>query len=152
MIKRRNPAFFIALEDLDVAGERCQAVGNRFLLDIPDKVAVIVHRRYTDVEIAQLKNECLACGECGSVIVSAAISPKEKEILKEAMDRGYSIILLRENGFPKLYKPAGRAFDACAKGCLLQICPWNYHYEKRVITRTQCLYLNSMVERIVGDG
>lgn len=150
MMKRRNPDLFTVMTDLEVAGERCKVVGNRFLLNIPDKVAVIVHRRYTDDEIGQLREEWLECGERGGVLVSAAISPKEKEIMREAMSRGYNIILLRENGFPKLYKPSGEAFDACAKGLLLQISPWDFHYEKRVITRTQCLYLNSMAERIVG--
>ena len=150
MMKRRNPDLFTVLTDLEVAGERCKVVGNRFLLNIPDKVAVIVHRRYSDDEIGQLRGEWLECGERGGVLVSAAISPKEKEIMREAMSRGYNIILLRENGFPKLYKPSGEAFDACAKGLLLQISPWDFHYEKRVITRTQCLYLNSMAERIVG--
>ena len=149
MMKRRNPDLFTVLTDLEVASERCKVVGNRFLLNIPDKVAVIVHRRYTDDEIGQLRGEWLECGERGGVLVSAAISPKEKEIMREAMSRGYNIILLRENGFPKLYKPSGEAFDACAKGLLLQISPWDFHYEKRVITRTQCLYLNSMAERIV---
>ena len=150
MMKRRNPDLFTVLTDLEVAGERCKVVGNRFLLNIPDKVAVIVHRRYTDDEIGQLRGEWLECGERGGVLGSAAISPQEKEIMQEAMSRGYNIILLRENGFPKLYKPSGEAFDACAKGLLLQISPWDFHYEKRVITRTQCLYLNSMAERIVG--
>ena len=149
MMKRRNPDLFTVMTDLEVAGERCKVVGNRFLLNIPDKVAVIVHRRYTDDELSQLREEWLDCGERGGVLVSAAISPKEKEIMREAMSRGYNIILLRENGFPKLYKPSGEAFDACAKGLLLQISPWDFHYEKRVITRTQCLYLNSMAERIV---
>ena len=152
MMKRQNPDFFTVQTDLEVAGERCKVVGNRFLLNIPDKVAVIVHRRYTDDEIGELRGEWLECGERGGVLVSAAISPKEKEIMREAMSRGYNIILLRENGFPKLYKPSGEAFDACAKGLLLQISPWDFHYEKRVITRTQCLYLNLMAERIVGNG
>ena len=152
MVKRQNPDYFTVLSDMEVAGEQCKVVGNRFLLNIPDKMAVIVHRRYTDAEIASLKKEWLECGERGGVLVSAAISPKEKEILREAMNRGYNIILLRENGFPKLYKPSGEAFDACAKGLLLQISPWEFHYEKKVITRAQCLHLNAMAERIVGEG
>ncbi|MBP5386921.1 MAG: transposase [Prevotella sp.] len=152
MIKRQNPDLFTVLTGMEVAGEKCQVVGNRFLLNIPDKVAVIVHRRYTDEENVRLREEWLACGERGGVLVSAAISPKEKEVMREAMNRGYSIILLRENGFPKQYKPSGEAFDACAGGLLLQISPWEFHQEKRVIMRAQCLHLNAMVERIVGDG
>lgn len=151
MMKRLYPELFTVLTGMEVVGEQCQVVGNRFLLDIPDKMAVIVHRRYTDEENARLREEWLACGERGGVLVSAAISPKEKEVLREAMNRGYNIILLRENGFPKLYKPAGEAFDACAAGLLLQISPWEFHMEKKVITRAQCLHLNAMAERIADN-
>lgn len=152
LLKRQNPELFTVLTGMEVAGEQCQVVGNRFLLDIPDKMAVIVHRRYTDEENARLREEWLACGERGGVLVSAAISQKEKEVLREAMNRGYRIILLRENGFPKLYKPSGEAFDACSEGLLLQISPWEYHMEKQTITRAQCLELNAMAERIAGNG
>lgn len=47
-MKRQNPGPFTVVTGLEVAGEQCMAVGNRFLLDIPDKMAVVVHRRYTD--------------------------------------------------------------------------------------------------------
>ena len=54
LLKRLHPELFTVLTGLEVAGEPCQVVGNRFLLDIPDKMAVIVHRRYTDEENARL--------------------------------------------------------------------------------------------------
>lgn len=151
LIKRQNPQLFTVLHGMSVANHECQVVGNRFLLDIPDKMAVIVHRRYTDEENARLREEWLACGERGGVLVSAAISPKEKEVMREAMNCGYRIILLRENGFPKLYKPTGESFDACHEGLLLQISPWDYHMERKTITRTQCMELNAMAEIIAGN-
>lgn len=147
MVKRLNPELFTVMQDKMVAGRRCQMVGNCFLLDIPDKVAVIVHRRYSEEDLCRLRKEWLACGERGGVLVSAAISIKEKEVLREAMNRGYRIVLLRENGFPKLYKPCGESFDACSEG-LLQISPWEYHMEKKTITREECLELNEMAEKI----
>lgn len=146
-MKRLNPERF-RIQSLLIAGRNCKLVGNSELLTYPDKRAVIVHRRYTDEENARLREEWLACGERGGVLVSAAIAPKEKEVLREAMNRGYKIILLRENGFPELYKPSGEAFYACAEGILLQISPWNYHTEKRTITREQCLLLNALAEKI----
>ena len=82
------------------------------------------------------------------MLVSAAIASREKEVMREAMDRGYRLILLRENGFPPLYKPAGEAFDACSDGRLLQISPWEYHMQRRIISREQCLKLNRLVETI----
>jgi len=150
-IKRMNPGLFTVLQDREVAGHKCQTVGNRFLLDVPDKVAVIVHRCYSDEENARLRTEWLDCGERGGVLVSAAISQKEKEVMREAMDRGYRIILLRENGFPELYKPIGESFNACSDGRLLQISPWPYHMEKKTITRAQCMELNEMAERISSN-
>lgn len=149
-IKRQHPEFFTTMQYVDIAQWHCQAVGNRFLLDVPQKVAVIVHRAYTDKDFAEKKAEWLACGEAGGVLVSAAIASREKEVMREAMDRGYRIILVRENGFPDLYKPAGESFDACSEGRLLQVCPWEYHMERRVISREQCLSLNRLVEYIAS--
>ena len=149
-MKRRNPRLFTVLHDAEVMGRRCQMVGNRFLLDVPDKMAVIVHRRYTDEENERLRQAWLACGERGGVLVSAAIAPKEKAVLREAMNRGYRIVLLRENGFSPMYKPVGESFDYCSRGLLLQISPWEYHTDSRVITRRQCLELNALAEAIAG--
>lgn len=150
LIKRENPKLFTVLQGMEVAGHKCQLFGNRFLLGIPDKMAVIIHRRYTDEENLRLRKEWLACGERGGVLVSAAISQKEKEVLRVAMDCGYRIILLRENGFPEIYKPSGESFNACAEWLLLQISPWEFHMERKTITRGQCLELNEMAERIAS--
>ena len=147
-IKRLHPDFFTTLNYIDIAEWHCQIVGNRFLLDIPQKVAVIVHSAYSDKEYAEYKKEWLACGEAGGILVSAAIATREKEVMREAMNRGYRIILVRENGFPPLYKPSGESFDACSNGRLLQICPWEYHMERRIISREQCLMLNRLAEEI----
>ena len=147
-IKRLHPDFFTTLNYIDIAEWHCQIVGNRFLLDIPQKVAVIVHHAYSDKEYAEYKKEWLACGEAGGILVSAAIATREKEVMREAMNRGYRIILVRENGFPPLYKPSGESFDACSNGRLLQICPWEYHMERRIISREQCLMLNRLAEEI----
>ncbi len=72
-------------------------------------------------------------------------------IMREAMNCGYHVILLRENGFPPLYKPSGEAFSACAEGRLLQVSPWDYHMEHRTISREQCLQLNRLAEMIAAS-
>ena len=147
-IKRLYPDYFTTLHYEDIGEWHCQLVGNSFLLDIPNKMAVIVHRAYTDKEYADYKQQWLACGEAGGVLVSAAIATREKEVMREAMNRNYRIILVRENGFPPLYKPAGESFDACSDGRLLQVCPWEYHMQQRTISREQCLQMNRLVEDI----
>ena len=57
MVKRMNPELFTVMQNKEVAGRRCQMVGNCFLLDIPDKVAVVVHRRYSEEEVMRLREE-----------------------------------------------------------------------------------------------
>jgi len=124
----------------------CQVVGNCFLLDIPDKAAVIVHHAYSDSEFEYHRRKWLELGEAGGVLISASVSPREKAVMREAMNCGYRLILLRENGFPPLYKPSGEAFDACSEGRLLQVSPWEYHMQRRIISREQCLFLNRLAE------
>ena len=145
-IKRMHPDYFITTRYTDIGEWHCQMVGNHFLLDIPQKAAVIVHGAYTDKEYAEHRKRWLACGEAGGILVSAAIASREKEVMREAMNRGYRIILVRENGFPPLYKPTGESFNACSEGRFLQISPWEYHMARRTISREQCLILNRLVD------
>ena len=149
-IKRQHPELFTIVSHIDIGEWSCQMVGNRTLLSYPEKAAVVVHRAYNDDIFEKYKQEWLAVGAKGGVLVSAAISPREKEVMREAMNRGYRLIVLRENGFPPLYKPAGESFDACAKGTMLQISPWEYHMQRRTISREQCLQLNRLAEYIAS--
>lgn len=147
-IKRLHPEYFTVLHQVPLMDHPCQIIGNRFLLDIPDRAAVVVHRAYTDAEFEDHRREWLALGEAGGVLISAAISPREKAVMREAMDSGYRLVLLRENGFPPLYKPSGEAFDACCEGRLLMVSPWEYHMQRRTISREQCLFLNRLAEHL----
>ncbi len=151
-IKRQCPDYFTIMQHITIGEWSCQMVGNRFLLTVPDRAAVIVHRADSDQEFAQKKARWLALGEMGGVLVSAAVATREKEVMREAMDRGYRLILLRENGFPPLYKPAGESFMACSEGRLLQISPWEYHMQRKTISREQCLILNRLAEEIAGEN
>ena len=92
----------------------------------------------------------LALAERGGVLISAAIATREKIVMREAMDKGCRLILLRKNGFPDLYKPSGESFIACSEGRLLQISPWEYQSRRTTISREQCLQLNRMAEFIAS--
>lgn len=58
------------------------------------------------------------------------------------------LIVLLANGFPPLYKPAGRYFDACAAGRLLMVAPFAYQRRRTPVTREQCLELNDWAKTI----
>ena len=149
-IKRQHPDYFTIMHQVNIGKWRCKEVGNRFLLNNPEKASVVVHSAYNDAEFAELKAKWLALAENGGVLISAAIAKREKEVMREAMDRGYCLIYLRENGFPDYYKPSGESFTACSEGRLLQISPWDYHMQRKTISREQCLMLNRLAEEIAN--
>ena len=68
--------------------------------------------------------------------------------MRAAFEGGFPLIYLQENGFTDLAKPGGRRMDACAKGQLLILAPWDHHNEKMIIMRGQCLKLNEIAKRI----
>lgn len=55
---------------------------------------------------------------------------------------------VQENGFTDLAKPGGQRMDACARGQLLILAPWEHHNERIAISRNQCLSLNDMARMI----
>jgi len=149
-LKRKHRDLFTVRRDYAFKNYSLQLIGNQFLLDYPDKVAVIFSRKYTAEQYEQLKAEWLACGERGGVLISAAIHPEEKAVMKEAFARGWRCIKIHENGFSELYKPIGRSFNACIEGRLLEISPWAYHADKPTIKREQCLALNELARAIAA--
>ncbi len=88
--------------------------------------------------------ECLNAAAQGAVLVSPSISRGEKAVMRAAFERGYPLIYLQENGFTDLAKPNGKRMDACARGQLLILAPWEHHNERTIISRNQCLSLNDM--------
>ena len=127
-----------------------QAIGNADLLRRSVILQVQCSHRISPEQLAEKKATLLAAAWHGAVLVSPCISPGEKEIAKAAFDEGLPLITLLENGFPPLYKPSGKRFDACAAGRLLLVAPWPYHNEQRPITREQCLALNRLAAAMAG--
>jgi len=147
-IKRNHVDLFRQQNDVVIGSSRVTIMGNRFLLDFPDKVAVKCSRRLTSEEIDDECKRYLSLASQGTVLVSPCISPGEKEVMGTAFEAGYPIILLLENGFSPYQKPSGRQFDACSEGRLLLVAPWPHHDDYRKITRQQCNTLNSLAQSI----
>jgi hypothetical protein len=130
------------------AGITFSAIGNRFLLDRPFRIPVQCSRSLTEAEIRAKVDEYLTVAREGAVLVSPAISPGEKAVMRAAFDEGLPVIFLQENGFTDLAKPGGARMEACARGQLLILAPWEHHNEKIVISRGQCLELNDIARRV----
>lgn len=83
-----------------------------------------------------------------AVLVSPAISPGEKQVMRAAFNEGLPTIVIMENGFTPFSKPHGEQFYACGKGVLLMLSPFEHHNEKRKVTAEQCKQMNLMALEI----
>ena len=148
LMKRENPDLFRVQRGFEYVGLSFSAIGNRFLLERPIKLQVQCSRSITEAELKDELTACLKAARLGAVLVSPAISQGEKIIMRTAFEEGLPLIYLQENGFTDLAKPGGMRMDACARGQLLILAPWEHHNEKMTIKRGQCLELNEMAKVI----
>ena len=148
MLKRARPAFLRPFFNLPIGTHTYNGIGNRQLLAAPRRLAVRLSRRLTESDIEREIARHLVAAKAGTVLVSPAISPAEKRVMRAVFDAGYPTIVLMENGFTPLSKPHGEQFYACAKGTLLMLSPWEHHNDKRKLTATQCQQLNLMALEI----
>ena len=148
LMKREHPDLFRVQRNVEVAGITFSAIGNRFLLERPYRLPVQCSRRLSETKIQTLVTKYLKAARQGAVLVSPSISPGEKAIMRAAFDEGLPLIILLENGFTELAKPGGTRMDACARGSLLLLAPWQHHNERATIQRDQCMMLNEIARRI----
>lgn len=152
IMRREHPDLFRVKRNVEAAGTTFSAIGNRFLLCRPFKLQVQCSRSLTDEEIQAKVAEFLAAAREGAVLVSPSISKGEKAVMKAAFNEGFPLIYLQENGFTDLAKPGRARMEACARGQLLILAPWEHHNEKIAIKRGQCLTLNEIARRLCESG
>ena len=148
LVTREHPDLFRVQRDVTAANIKFSAIGNRFLLDRPVKLPVQCSRRLSEPEIKSTVDTFLQAARQGAVLVSPSISLGEKAVMRAAFDEGLPLIFLQENGFADLAKPGGARMDACARGQLLILAPWEHHNEQFSISRNQCLQLNEIARQI----
>ena len=144
LMKREHPDLFRVQRNVEAAGMTFSAIGNRFLLDRPIRLQVQCSRRLSEAEIQEQVEHFLTAARQGAVLVSPAISPGEKAVMRAAFNEDLPLIYLQENGFTDLAKPDGKRMEACARGQLLILAPWEHHNEQLTISRSQCLKLNDI--------
>ena len=142
LMKRENPEFLRPFFGLRLGTHVYSGIGNRALLAAPRRLAVRVSRRLSAQDIEREKARYLALAQEGAVLISPAISPGEKQVMRAAFDAGLPTIVIMDNGFTPLSKPKGEQFYACAAGRLLMLSPWEHHNERRPITNQQCRQMN----------
>lgn len=124
IIKRKNPDLFKRYLHLQIAGHEYAAYGNIFLLKGIYLLPVRIHRRWSEKEFNEYKENCLMEIEKGAIPISPAIHKAETEIMNKAIELGGNVIQLTDQGFEERFKPKGRKFELCAEGHLLLLAPW----------------------------
>lgn len=110
---------------------------------------VVCHRREESLFPKQMER-CMRAAEEGAVLVSARIAPGEMAIMDEAIRRGYSVVLVQDNGFGERYHPSERLMGLCASGVMLLLTPWQYHYRPvdSHISVSECKTMNCVVQAL----
>ena len=137
----------------DIAAPRatCDAVGNAFLAELPNKLLVQVSRRATPAEIAAKTEEAILFGNRGGVIVSGCISPGEQAVARAVREAGLPLIAIIPRGFGPYFKPSGAYFDACADGKLLMLSPFPQITKTEKLTRERCFGINAVAAALCGE-
>ena len=96
----------------------------------------------------------LAEARRGAVLLSPCVSDGEREIAREALAAGLSLVTMHNKGFAPLQKPAGRYFDACADGRLLMLAPaaWPHTPGEKPMTRDDATAMNRLCQWLAGEG
>ena len=127
----------------------CDTFGNRALLTERRCLPVVCHRRDA-ARFSEQQRRCLEEAAQGAVLVSACISPREREIINEIENHGFPVITIHDNGFTDRYHPSEQRLDLCAKGRLLIVSPWAYQYrgKNEQVTVLFCKTMNCVVQAL----
>ena len=109
---------------------------------------------HTSPEYEAIKESVFAAASHGAVVISPCISDGEREIAREAMNRGFRIVAMRNMGFTPIQKPTGRLFDICAEGRLLLLAPaaWPHSTQEKPMTRFDATALNRICQWFAGEN
>ena len=110
------------------------AFGNLFLLRWANKVQVQCHRHHpvsgqpyeaTDDYTRQHDEWVAQLMRGATVIVTPGISRGELLMKNECLEKGYPMIHLQKEPIGPYWKPERSRFEACTRGALLILAPWN---------------------------
>ena len=137
LMRRQLPHLLERRLHLRVGTHHYAAFGALFLLKRAEKEQVFYHRRdkatglLTEQTDGYRRNRERQLAEAreGVVLVSPAISTGEKLVIKAAIDEGFPVINLQKEPIGPYWKPELHRFEACARGALLILSPWDLDNE-----------------------
>ena len=133
LLRQLLPNFLSRCLHVQIGNRSYGAFGNLFLLRWPRKVQVMCHRRHpvshlpyeeTDDYARERREWEKAIMEGCTVIVTPGVSRGEQLMKNECMERGFPLIHLQATPIGQYWKPEKKRFEACARGTLLILAPW----------------------------
>ena len=134
LLRQLLPNFLSRCLHVKIGNRSYGAFGNLFLLRWPRKVQVMCHRRHpvnhlpyeeTDDYARERREWEKAIMEGCTVIVTPGVSRGEQLMKNECMERGFPLIHLQAAPIGQYWKPEKKRFEACARGTLLILAPWD---------------------------
>lgn len=134
LLRRRLPDVMQRCLHIQIGERSYGAFGNLFLLRWARKVQIQCHRRHpishlpyeTTDDYARQHAEWITALLAGqTVVVTPGISRGELLMKNECLEKGYPLIHLQADPIGSYWKPERKRFDACVRGSLLILAPWN---------------------------
>lgn len=134
ILRRLRPDFMRRCLHVSIDGTDYAAFGNLFLLRWANKVQVFCHRKaadghtpyeHTDAFMDDCRRWKAQIMRGATVIVTPGISKGEQIIKNRCIEKGYPIIHIQKDPIGRYWKPEQVRFDACARGSLLILAPWD---------------------------
>ena len=151
-VRRAHPDYFRVRFGVSIGSQNYAAIGNRFLLQHPEKIQVQCSRSLTDEQVAATVERMLAKARSGAILVSPAISKGEQIVMRAALDARLPLIFLTPWGFNDFSRPGHQYYEACAEGRFLILAPWEHQNQRIPLTREMCLQLNARTENICAHN
>ncbi len=132
LMRRQLPHLLERRLHLRIGSRDYAAFGALFLLKRAEKEQVFFHRRDKATGLAteltedyrQERDRLLSEAREGVVLVSPAVSTPEKLVIDTALTDGLPVIHLQKEPIAQYWKPERSRFEACARGTLLILYPW----------------------------
>ena len=138
MIRQQLPHLMERRLHLRVGTHDFAAFGALFLLKRAEKEQVFYHRRDKNTGLPteqtesyrQSRERQLNEAREGVVLVSPGVSKGESLVIHAAIDEGLPVIQLQKETIGQYWKPERHRFEACARGSLLILYPWELDKEQ----------------------